>query len=268
MELMDITTLLANSGGTDFSLAGMWEQMGIFAKIILVLLLLMFLLSLAIVLERLRAYSRARRHSIQYIMLLRNFLQERKLQEAVQAAQTHGDSPLAKVVGGGLSEYIKGMEALNEEGPEDVGDFDLVDAVNRQLERAKERETANLKRGLTSLATVGSTAPFVGLVGTVIGIINAFRVMGSSKSVDLTTLAPAIGEALITTAVGIMVALCGVWTFNYFTARIEAITNDMDVSIQEIVDWCEKQLIARKKPTGGHPQEDPTDETPTASVEA
>ncbi|MFY0532020.1 hypothetical protein [Nannocystis pusilla] len=69
---MDITTLLANTGGTDFSLAGMWEQMGIFAKVILVLLLLMFLLSLAIVLERLRAYSRSRRHSIQYIMLLRN----------------------------------------------------------------------------------------------------------------------------------------------------------------------------------------------------
>jgi biopolymer transport protein ExbB/TolQ len=103
-------------------------------------------------------------------MLLRNFLQERKLQEAVTAAGQHGDSPLAKVVGAGMSEYLKGMEALQEEGPEDVGDFDLVDAVNRQLERAKERETANLKRGLTVLATVGSTSVFVGLSSLVNGL--------------------------------------------------------------------------------------------------
>src|SRR5687767_13758035 len=131
MELMEFSTLLANTGGTDFSLAGMWEQMGIIAKFVMVLLLLMFLLSLALMIERSRAYSRAKRQSISYIMLLRNFLQERKLQEAVTAAGQHGDSPLAKVVGAGMSEYLKGMEALQEEGPEDVGDFDLVDAVNR-----------------------------------------------------------------------------------------------------------------------------------------
>lgn len=241
MELMDITTLLANSGGTDFSLAGMWEQMGIFAKIILVLLLLMFLLSLAIVLERLRAYGRARRHSIQYIMLLRNFLQERKLQEAVQAAQTHGDSPLAKVVGGGLSEYIKGMEALNEEGPEDVGDFDLVDAVNRQLERAKERETANLKRGLTSLATVGSTAPFVGLLGTVVGIINSFQGMKSAESTGIGAVAGGISEALIETAFGLVVAIPAVWAFNYFSSKVESFVVEMDNSSSELIDYFLKQ---------------------------
>ena len=154
MEFMDFSTLLANAGA-DFSLQGMWEQMGIIAKFVMVLLLLMFLLSLALMIERSRAYSRAKRQSISYIMLLRNFLQERKLQEAVTAAGQHADSPLAKVVGAGMGEYLKGMEALQEEGPEDVGDFDLVDAVNRQLERAKERETANFKRGLTVLATVG-----------------------------------------------------------------------------------------------------------------
>lgn len=241
MELMDITTLLANTGGTDFSLAGMWEQMGIFAKVILVLLMLMFLLSLAIVLERLRAYARARRHSIQYIMLLRNFLQERKLQEAVTAAQTHGDSPLAKVVGGGLSEYIKGMEALNEEGPEDVGDFDLVDAVNRQLERAKERETANLKRGLTSLATVGSTAPFVGLLGTVVGIINSFQGISSDGGGGLSSVAGGISEALVATAVGLLVAIPAVVMFNSFNARVEGFQIDMNDVASELIDFVLKE---------------------------
>ena len=181
MELMEFSTLLANTG-TDFSLAGMWEQMGIIAKFVMVLLMLMFLLSLALMIERSRAYSRAKRQSISYIMLLRNFLQERKLQEAVTAAGQHGDSPLAKVVGAGMSEYLKGMEALQEEGPEDVGDFDLVDAVNRQLERAKERETANLKRGLTVLATVGSTSVFVGLFGTVVGTVRPRLRLAVSRS--------------------------------------------------------------------------------------
>ena len=120
MELMEFSTLLVNTGGTDFTRAGMWEQMGIIAKFVMVLLLLMFLLSLALMIERSRAYARAKRQSIAYIMLLRNFLQERKLQEAVTAAGQHGDSPLAKVVGAGMGEYIKGMEALQEEGPEDV----------------------------------------------------------------------------------------------------------------------------------------------------
>jgi biopolymer transport protein ExbB/TolQ len=221
MEFMDFSTLLANAGA-DFSLAGMWEQMGIIAKFVMVLLLLMFLLSLALMIERSRAYSRAKRQSISYIMLLRNFLQERKLQEAVTAAGQHGDSPLAKVVGAGMGEYLKGMEALQEEGPEDVGDFDLVDAVNRQLERAKERETANLKRGLTVLATVGSTSVFVGLFGTVVGIITAFQGLSSDGGGGLSSVAGGISEALVATAVGLMVAIPSVVAFNLFNGRVEA----------------------------------------------
>ncbi|HET6584314.1 MAG TPA: MotA/TolQ/ExbB proton channel family protein, partial [Nannocystaceae bacterium] len=170
---MDTLTLLIAEGGADFSLTGMWAQMSIFAKAVLIGLIVMFVVALAIMIERLRAYSKAKRQSINYIMLLRTYLQERKMQEAVAAAQNHPDSPVAKVVGAGLREYLEGLEALREEGPDDVGDFDLVDAVNRQMERAKERETANLKRGLTWLATVGSTSPFVGLLGTVVGIINS-----------------------------------------------------------------------------------------------
>ncbi len=145
---MDQLPILLANAGADFSLQGMWDQMGFFAKAVLVALLIMFVIALAIIFERLRAYSRAKRQSISYIMSLRTFLQERKIEEAVQAAAQHPDSPVAKVVGAGLREYLEGLEALREEGPDDVGDFDLVDAVNRQMERAKERETANLKRGL------------------------------------------------------------------------------------------------------------------------
>jgi biopolymer transport protein ExbB/TolQ len=219
----------------------MWEQMGIIAKFVMVLLLLMFLLSLALMIERSRAYSRAKRQSISYIMLLRNFLQERKLQEAVTAAGQHADSPLAKVVGAGLGEYLKGMEALHEEGPEDVGDFDLVDAVNRQLERSKERETANLKRGLTVLATVGSTSVFVGLFGTVVGIITAFQGISADGGGGLSSVAGGISEALVATAVGLMVAIPSVVAFNLFNGRVEAFQIDMNDVASELIDFVLKE---------------------------
>jgi len=220
--------------GADFSLTGMWEQMGIFAKAVLVGLVVMFLIALAIIFERIRAYGRAKRQSIGYIMLLRTYLQERKMQEAVAAAGQHPDSPVAKVVGAGLKEYLDGLEALREEGPDDVGDFDLVDAVNRQMERAKERETASLKRGLTWLATVGSTAPFVGLVGTVIGIVHAFEHIAAAGQGGVGEVSAGIAEALITTAVGIGVAIPAVWLLNYLTQRTKRLLVDMEVRAEEV----------------------------------
>ncbi|MEZ4381732.1 MAG: MotA/TolQ/ExbB proton channel family protein [Nannocystaceae bacterium] len=235
-----VTTILANSG-VDFTLAGMWEQMGVIAKVVMVLLGIMFLIMLAVTIERARVFSRARGQSIRYIMMLRTFLQERKLQDAVNAVQTHSDSPIAKVVGAGMSEYIKGMDALHEEGPDDVGDFDLVDAVNRQLERAKERETANLKRGLTVLATIGSTAVFVGLFGTVTGIINSFQGISSDGGGGLSSVAGGISEALVATAVGLMVAIPAVVFFNYFNARIELFQIDMNDVASELVDFVLKE---------------------------
>jgi biopolymer transport protein ExbB/TolQ len=93
------------------------------------------------------------------------------------------------------------------------------------------------------LATTGATAPFVGLVGTIFGIINAFQSMGEAGGGDLSAISSGIAEALITTAIGISVAILGVWLFNYFTAKIDGITDDMQVSVQEFVDWCQKQIL-------------------------
>jgi len=242
----------------EFSFQELWSHTSTPVKVIIAMIFGMLIWCVYVVVERLIALGRARSQSRQLAGEIVAPLSINDAGKAIELAKQDRFKAayLAHLVAAGLGEWAA--------RPDRYG----IEAAQRALSRTTITEGADLRKGMSVLATVGATAPFVGLVGTVIGIINAFRVMGSSKSVDLTTLAPAIGEALITTAVGIMVALCGVWTFNYFTARIEAITNDMDVSIQEIVDWCEKQLIARKKPTGGHPQEDPTDETPTASVEA
>jgi biopolymer transport protein ExbB/TolQ len=234
-----LTILVAEAGS--FTFASMWEEMGFFAKAVLIGLVVMFVIALAIIYERYRVYGKAKRQSINYIMLLRTYLQERKMQEAVAAAQQHPDSPVAKVVGAGLKEYLEGLEALREEGPDDVGDFDLVDAVNRAMERAKERETANLKRGLTWLATVGSTAPFVGLLGTVVGIINSFQGLAGDGGGGLAAVSGGISEALVATAAGLLVAIPAVMLFNAFNARVESYQIDMNDVASELIDFVLKE---------------------------
>ena len=225
----------------DFSFAGMWAQMGFFAKAVLIALLFQFLIALAIIFERSKAYAKAKKQSISYIMSLRTFLQERKIEEAVATAQAHPDSPVAKVVGAGLREYLDGLEALREEGPDDVGDFDLVDAVNRQMERAKERETASLKRGLSWLATTGATAPFIGLLGTVVGIINSFQGLSGDGGGGLSAVSGGISEALVATAVGLLVAIPAVMLFNAFNSRVEAYQIDMNDVASELIDFVLKE---------------------------
>lgn len=237
---MDTLLLLANEAPS-FTLSGMWAQMGIFAKLVLIILVLQFIITSIMGIERFVVYSKAKKESIRYIMQLRNFLNERKLEEAVAAVKQNPNSPIAKVVGAGMDEYLQGMEALQEEGPEDVGDFDIVDAVNRQMERAKERETANLKRGLTVLATVGSTSVFVGLFGTVVGIITAFQGISADGGGGLSSVAGGISEALVATAVGLMVAIPSVVAFNLFNGRVEAFQIDMNDVASELVDFVLKE---------------------------
>ena len=234
---MDSILLLA----ADFSVSGMWEEMGIFAKLVIIILGLQFVIASALSIERFIVYSKAKKQSVAYIMLLRNFLTERKLAEAVASVPEHRQSPVAKVVGAGLGEYIRGLEALQEEGPDDVGDFDLVDAVNRQMERTKERETANLKRGLTMVATTGSTAPFIGLLGTVVGIINSFQGLSGDGGGGLGAVSGGISEALFATAVGLLVAIPAVMAFNGFNSMVEGFQIDMNDVASELIDYVLKE---------------------------
>lgn len=120
-----------------------------------------------------------------------------------------------------------------------------VDAAERALERANTQEALELRKGMNILATIGSTAPFVGLVGTIFGIINAFSAMADAGGGGLGSVSAGIAEALVATAVGIFVAIVGVWFYNYFNARIDRIDNDISIAGQEFNDWCEKQLLER-----------------------
>src|SRR5678816_4244738 len=137
-----------------FSVIEMWESMSIIVKCITTFMLLLSVWTMFAMIERFVVFRRASVQNYMYVLALRDHLAKRKTDEALKAARIHHSSPVAKVVESGLVAYKQGREALETEGPEDVGEFDLVDSVNRSLERVKERETANLRRRLGGLATV------------------------------------------------------------------------------------------------------------------
>ena len=224
-----------------FSFVEMWNNMGLAARAVVVLLAIMSIYSLGVMGERLATFLRARERSLKFVVDLGQRLKKRDVAGALKLAQTAPQPPIARVVAAALSEYTEGMEALASHGPADVGDFDIVDAVNRAIDRVKEREIADLKRGLGGLATIASAAPFVGLFGTVVGIINAFRSMASSGQGGLAAVSAGISEALVTTAFGLLVAIPAVMVYNYFTNRVDDFVVDMNDVSSEVLTFVLKE---------------------------
>src|SRR5256885_11043660 len=135
--------------------------------------------------------------------------------EAAQMASSMKYGHIPRVLGAGISEYNRGRDALRNQGPHDVGDFDLVEAINRSIDRATLRVTADLRRGLSGLATVASSAPFVGLLGTVLGIITAFQLMASSGSGGLASVSAGLPEGPVATPLRLPPALPAPVMFHY-----------------------------------------------------
>jgi biopolymer transport protein ExbB/TolQ len=222
-----------------FSVVEMWNAMGLLSKGLAIFMILMAVYTVAISIERGIRFYKGSQQSFDYVVALRQHLQRGNVEAAIQAAKTYQWSPLAKVMESGLTEYRAGLVALKNTGPDEVGDFDLVDAVNRSLERVKERETANLRRGLGGLATIASAAPFVGLLGTVIGIMNAFSQLSGGGGMDV--VGPGISEALVNTAIGLGVAIPAVMMFNFFTGLVERFVVDMNDVSSEFVNYVLKE---------------------------
>jgi biopolymer transport protein ExbB/biopolymer transport protein TolQ len=175
-------------------------------------------------------FSAARKQSREFAPKVAGALKDGKIDEAIKIADRSKKSHLAEVVSAGLSEY-------RASGGTEAG----IESAQRSLERAESIVHAKLKRGLSVLATIGATAPFVGLFGTVVGILNAFQAIATQKTSGIGAVAGGISEALVTTAFGLIVAIPAVMTFNYFTGRVEAFDVEMDNSSSELVDYFIKQ---------------------------
>jgi biopolymer transport protein ExbB/biopolymer transport protein TolQ len=217
-----------------FDLRTMWSQMTWPARLIVIILFVMSAWSIGVMIDRLIAYNGARKQSRQFAPAVAGALREGKLDEAIKIADRFAKSHLAKVVVAGLQEFRAHQMSSDISGEE-------IEASRRALERAEAIVHAELKRGVSSLATIGSTAPFVGLAGTVLGIINAFRGISTEKSTGLGAVAGGISEALVTTLVGLFVAIPAVMMFNYFTNRVEAFDVEMGNSSSELIDYFLKR---------------------------
>lgn len=226
--------MLLQEQAVSFDLRHMWDQMNWPARIVVFILFFMSALSIGVMIDRLMAYNAAKKQSRLFAPAVAGALREGKLDEAIKIADRYNKSHLAKVVVAGLQEF-QAHKASSEISGE------TIEASKRALERAEAIVHAEMKRGVSSLATVGSTGPFVGLFGTVLGILNAFQGIATSKSTGLGAVAGGISEALVTTAVGLGVALPAVWMFNYFTGRIEAFDVEMGNSSSELIDYFIKR---------------------------
>ena len=217
----------------DLSLAGMWAIMGPFAKGIVITMALMSVYSLTIMVSKWWNLRQAQRETRKFAPEFSQFLEEDNLTEAIKLAESYKKSHVAIVLGGALGE----VRPLIQDGSVTVAD---INSAERAVERNMLLEITQLKRGLAVLATVGATAPFVGLLGTTIGIINSFSAMSASGGGGLASIGAGISEALATTAFGLLVAIPAVWAYNYFQTKIDNLTAEMTYSSKEMIDYLIK----------------------------
>ncbi len=223
----------------DMSAQALWQTMGPTAKAVFVLLAFLSIYSLGVSLERWWNYKKARQQSVKFALEIGQLLKGEKLKEAIDLAKKYKFSHVAKVVSAGLLEF-----AYEAHGGS-ISGHDVVAAAERAIERATMMTVADFKKGLGGLATIATTAPFIGLFGTVVGIINAFRGMAASGAGGLGSVSAGIAEALVTTALGLFVAIPAVWLYNYFLNKIERFQVEMSNSASELVDYFIKRQAAR-----------------------
>lgn len=228
-----------------FSMQGMWEAMTWVGKAVVIILALMSVWSLTIAIERVWRFYRAKKESLELAKGITPLLRDHKLEQAISFAKDKKfrHSHLARVLSAGLTEF---HYETSQDLPED---FDVVESGRRALERETLMTTAEMKKGLGNLATISTTAPFVGLFGTVIGIINAFRGMAISGSGGLGAVSAGIAEALAATAFGLFVAIPAVWMYNYFMGKVERFHVEMSNSSSQLIDYFIKNE-ARAKARG------------------
>ncbi len=216
----------------------LWFQMSIPVKLLIGVLAVMSMWSVGVFFERIFTFSQANKQSKTFAPQVAVHLKQGKLKDAIAVSQSkeYRYSHLSKVVLAGLQEY----QFQQDTGVELAKD-DVVDSVRRAIQRAAALTSADLKKGMGVLATIGSTAVFVGLLATTLGVINAFQGIATTGSGGLGAVSGGISEALVGTAIGLFVAIPAVWFYNYLTGKVEYFNVEMDNSSSELVDYFIKK---------------------------
>jgi biopolymer transport protein ExbB len=234
----------------DFTLAGLWHQMGPVAKVVVVVLIGMSIYAIGIAFDRWWTFRKSLRKSVGYITALQPLVAKPgKLSEALGLEKDWKDAPVGRIIGPAIADYLGALEVLGAKAHDPVEAELLIHHLGRSMERGRKREVAGLQKGLSVLATIASSAPFVGLFGTVFGIITAFQQMADPArggSGSLASVSGGIAEALLTTAVGLVVAIVSVWFYNYFVAKADDFANLAEETSGELVDGIVRNARSAK----------------------
>lgn len=221
-----------------WDLQSMWNSMGSIPKGVIIVLLFMSIYSIAVGVERLVVFSKAKKQSNILLRLISKLWQEGKLEESIKVSsdKKFKNSHLAKVL-------IAGLNELEFQEDSNSAYSAKVDSAKRAIERATIKGLVEFKRGMNGLATIGSTGPFVGLFGTVFGIITAFQSMSQTGSGGIASVAGGIAEALLTTGFGILVAVIAVWFFNTLVNKVDIFSGEMANASSELIDHFIKKKL-------------------------
>ena len=211
----------------DLSIQGLCSSMGFLARAVTIVLMFMSLLSIWVFIDRFLLFRAAKKQSLLFVTKVGNLLKQNKVDECINVAKQYKSSHLAKVFSAALLEF-KADASGNS--------YNIIEAAKRAIERATAKTNSEMRKGMGSLATIGATAPFVGLFGTVVGIINAFKGMATTGSGGIGAVAGGIAEALVTTAFGLFVAIPAVWFYNYFQNKTDLLGIEMANASSELVD--------------------------------
>ncbi len=208
-------------------------SMGIIGMAVMVCLLVLSVYSVTVILDKFRRFRASSNQSAMFTADFGRFLRDGKLNDAISTARQHDSSHVARVISAGALE-------LGQQGDPNT----KIEMVSRALDRSKVQTLTDMKKGLGTLATIASTSPFIGLFGTVVGIINAFQGIADTGSGGIAAVSGGIAEALIATALGIFVAVPAVMAFNHFTGMLERFSVEMSSASSELVDFLHKRVQA------------------------
>ena len=217
-------------------LAHMFSEMTIVGWAVIVVMALMSIYSLWVMVERYIVFNKAKQQSLKLLGALSNLLTKGDYAQAIEVTKKYKQSHLAKVIAAGLLEFEASRRDKRNTNPELA-----VEAARQGMDRTAMITVAELKENLGVLATIGATAPFVGLFGTVVGIINAFTGMAKGGG-GIASVSAGIAEALFTTAGGLLVAIPAVWAYNYFQNRVDRFTVEMSNSGSEMAIYFMKEV--------------------------
>ena len=235
----------------NFDLQQIFEEMGIVALAIVSVLGIMAIASVAVFAERVWAFVRTRRKALRFGAAAGKFLQTNDFGGLQTYATEQKGNPLAKLIAAGLQCYRAARRKTDQA-------LSPVELTRRELQRQADSLAAQLRRGLNVLASVGSVAPFVGLLGTVVGIIDAFRGIAAEGSGGLGAVSSGIAEALVVTAIGLVVAIPAVLMFNYLSGRADSLELALDQARSEFVDFIEALGTGPARENGVATQHGPT----------